>query len=299
VQKQKIIILAIGIILAIVAVFMITVYLNQQKQLMQEKAKMVVAQTLANQTSVLVAKDDIPRGATIEPDMLTAAIVPNEYLQPQVVTSTDRIAGMVTVAQFAKGEQITLSKLTQPKQQGGGGLAEMTPIGKRAITVSVDNIASLAGMIRPGDYVDVIAMVPVPVQTADGKQATQVAVMPLFQNVLVLAVGQDTSTVSKEGASSRYKKAETTTETSPLITLALGPQEANLIAFVQEQGKIRLALRSPADSQVQQVQPASWDTLFQYIMPKDASKPEAAEEAATSYVEVYRGLNKERVPISK
>ncbi len=297
-QKQKIIILAIGIVLAIVAVFMITVYLNQQKQLMQERAKMVVAQTLANQTSVLVAKQDIPRGALIEPDMLTAAIVPNQYLQPQVVTSLDRIAGMVTVAPIARGEQITLSKLAQAKQQGGGGLAEMTPIGKRAITISVDNIASLAGMIRPGDYVDVIAMVPVPVQTADGKQATQVAVMPLFQNVLILAVGRDTSTVSKEEAS-RYKKAETV-ETSPLITLALGPQEANLLAFVQEQGKIRLALRSSAYSQIEPVQPASWDTLFQYIMPKDASKPEVAkEEPATNYVEIYRGLNRERVPISK
>lgn len=298
-QKQKIIILAIGIVLAIIAVFMITVYLDQQRRLMQEKAKMAVAQTLANQTSVLVAKQDIPRGALIDADMLTAAIVPNQYLQPQVVTSSDRIAGMVTVASIAKGEQITLSKLAQAKQQAGGGLAEITPIGKRAITISVDNIASLVGMIRPGDYVDVIAMVPVPVQTADGKQATQVAAMPLFQNVLVLAIGQDTGGMPREGGS-RYKKEETK-EVSPLITLALGPQEANLIAFVQEQGKFRLVLRSPADSQIQPVQPASWDTLFQYIMPKDAStKPEVAkEQPATNYIEIYRGLSKERVPISK
>ncbi len=83
-----------------------------------------------------------------------------------------------------------------------------------------------------------------------------------------------------------------------LMTLALSPQEANLIAFVQEQGKVRLTMRSPADAKVEPMTPASWESLFQYIAPqKQGDNLPAAD--TTEYVEVLRGLNKEKVPLSK
>jgi len=295
-QRQRII-LIIGIALALIAVFMINLYLNQQRQIIMENARKKLETMQANQISVLVAKNDIPRGSIIEPKSLEAQVIPNQFMQPQAVTTLERIAGMITIAPISKGEQITLSKLTYTKQ--AGGLAEVIPVGKRAITISVDNIASLVGMIKAGDYVDVIVLLPVPVQTQEGKQVTQVAVMPLFQNVLVLAVGQQIGTLFEEKA--RYKKEEERkSEPSSLITLALSPQEANLIAFVHEQGKIRLILRSPADSKVEPIQPVSWDTLFQYLMPKEAVKPELKKEPeSVSYVEIYRGLKREKVPLSQ
>lgn len=292
-SKQKMFLIG-GIVFGILAVFMLNSYIQQQRQTAEEEAKREVR---GNQTTVLVAKQDLVKGIFIDAKMLSSEIVPNQYLQPQAVTSLDRIDGMVTVAQISKGEQITLNKLAYAR--GQESLASAIPIGKRAITVNVDNISSLLGMIKPGDYVDVISLVPVPAQTPEGKQVTQVGVIPLFQNVLVLAVGQDT------GAPGVGKnKKEEKREESPLITLALNPQEANIIAFVQEQGKIRLSLRSPGDSQIQSIQPASWDTVMQYAMPnminkdapQEAKKPEPQAEG---YVEVYRGLNKERVPIYK
>jgi len=296
-QKQKIS-LIIGIILALIAVAMTKVYIDQQRIAVQEKAKKTLAQIQASQVAVLVAKNDIPKGASISPDMLETAVVISQYRQSDAASSLDRVAGMVTAVPIPKGDQITLNKLTSPKQMGAGALAEVTPVGKRAITISVDNMASLAGMLKPGDYVDVVASVPVPVQTAEGKQASQVAVMPLFQNVLVLAVGQDTGSVSAGG--SRYKKEEKK-EMSPLITLALNPQEANLMAFVQEQGKVSLTLRSPADSQIQPVQPASWEALFQYIMPQQFAQDRNKKEVPVDtgpYVEIYRGLNKDKIPLT-
>ena len=292
-SKQKMFLIG-GIVFGILAVFMLNSYIQQQRQTAEEEAKREVR---GNQTTVLVAKQDLVKGIFIDAKMLSSEIVPNQYLQPQAVTSLDRINGMITVAQISKGEQITLNKLAYAR--GQESLASAIPIGKRAITVNVDNISSLLGMIKPGDYVDVISLVPVPMQTPEGKQVTQVGVIPLFQNVLVLAVGQDT------GAPGVGKnKKEEKREESPLITLALNPQEANIIAFVQEQGKIRLSLRSPGDSQIQSIQPASWDTVMQYAMPnminkdapQEAKKPEPQAEG---YVEVYRGLNKERVPIYK
>jgi pilus assembly protein CpaB len=304
-QKQRII-LIIGLVLGLIAVFMVNAYVVQQRQAEEQKAKEKIAQIQAEQTVVLVAKKEIPRGSIIEPDMLRTEIIPKQYVQPQAVTNLDRIAGMITIAPISTDEQVSLSKLTYPSKQRSGGLADVVPIGKRAITISVDNIAALVGMIKPGDYIDVSAVMIVPFTGADGKPINQPAVIPLFQNVLVLAVGQEIGGVITPQQESRYKKEEKR-EFSPLITLALFAQEASLIAFVQEQGKIRLTLRSPADSQKENVRPASWETLFQYIIPQETTAPavttsrkkEEALPVEKTTVEIYRGTEREAVPFSK
>jgi pilus assembly protein CpaB len=296
IDKQKLILIS-GIILGIMAIVMTKMYLDQQEQALKEKAKAAIASMQSNQTAVLVAKQDIPQGAVIDAEMFETSIVPNKFVQPQAVTSLDRIAGMVTVAPISKGEQISLSKLTRDRKVVGGDLAGITPAGKRAISIIADNMASLSGMVKPGDYVDVLATIPIPTQGQDGHVATQPAVIPLFQNVLVLAVGQNTGTANL-AAGSRYAEAAPSGGGNDLITLALGPQEANLIAFVQEQGKIRLVMRSPADANIEPIAPASWDSLFQYIMPPQKDAPAPVVDT-NEYIEVLRGLSKEKVPLSK
>jgi len=307
-QKQKIIILISGVVLAIISLVLVMSYVDQQVSSKKEEMKKAVAKQLANQTAVLMAKMPIPKGTTIEPGMVETSILPGQYVQPQAVTSMDRISGMMTIAPIEKGEQIIMSKLVISKEATGGSLAMMTPVGKRAITISVDNISSVAGMVRPGDYVDVIVTVPVPVQTADGKQSAQAAVVPLFQNVLVLAVGQETSTYLRT-SEDRYKKGEKPAP-SPLITLALNPQEASLMAFVLEQGKLRLTLRSPSDAKVESIPPASWDTLFMYMTPREQIEAREKEqkmkeqqqlrnqEDSGPYVEIFRGMKKDRLPLT-
>jgi pilus assembly protein CpaB len=280
------------------AIVMAKLYLDQQQQVINDKAKAAIANMKSTQTAVLVAKQDIPQGTTIESGMFETSIVPNKFVQPQAVTSLDRISGMATVAPISKGEQISLSKLTVIKQGGGGDLAGLTPAGKRAISIVADSVATLSGMVRPGDYVDVLVIVQIPMQNADGKVSAQIAVIPLFQNILVLAVGQNTG---GGGSSGRYAEKGSSpagnSSGNTLVTLALDPQEANLVAFVQEQGKIRLIMRSPADAKIEPVTPASWDSFFQYIMPKHA---ETAPEVDTrEYVEVMRGLSKEKMPLSR
>ncbi|HNW39402.1 MAG TPA: Flp pilus assembly protein CpaB [Candidatus Omnitrophota bacterium] len=297
IDKQKLILVS-GLVLGVMAIVMTKMYLDQQQQAVQEKAKAAIANMQSNQTAVLVARQDIPQGSVIGPEMFDTSIVPNKFVQPQAVTSLDRIAGMITVAPISKGEQISLSKLMNDKRSSSRDLAGVTPSGKRAITIVADSIASLSGMVKPGDYVDVLAILPIPTPGQDGKTVIQMAVVPLFQNILVLAVGQNTGGLSAPaGRYSETTSTSSSTSGNSLITLALGPQESSLIAFVQEQGKVRLVMRSPADAKIEPITPASWDTLFQYIMPQ---KPAAAPVIDTNeYIEVLRGLSKERVPLSK
>ena len=282
--------LGVGIILGVVLIFMIKSYLDQQRAQVMEQAREALKKIQSEQTTVLIAKNDIPPGTFVEPDMLEPKIVNNKEKEERSVNSLARIEGMIASVPINKGEQVTLDKLMYTREKGG--LSESTPVGKRAITIAVDNISSLVGMIKPGDYVDVIAMVPVPSMGADGKQTTQVSIMPLFQNVLILAVGNKTR-IAPKFSSSRAEKEDT--KDASLITLALDPNEANIISFVQEQAKIRLTLRSPADSKKEAPKPVSWDTVFEYVMPELLQKPQQAPKQPT--VEVYRGLNKEEMPL--
>lgn len=296
-QRQQKIILIAGVALAGIALLLVNAYLEQRQRQIAADARRQLEAARANSVSVLVASKDIPQGATIEVDSIAPKIVPKEYVQPDAVTSADRIAGMVAIAPISKDEQISLNKLTTIRDIDS--LSATTAIGKRAITITVDNVSSLAGMLSPGDHVDVIAMIPVPVQTPDGKVATSAGVVPLFQDVTVLAVGRETRGTKK--SQSRGRKEEKKEEISSLVTIALSPEEANIISFVQEQGKIRLVLRNPGDAQIQTTfQPANWDSVLQYVMPQALIKPEPKkEEEPKAVVEIYRGMNREKVILEK
>jgi pilus assembly protein CpaB len=300
--RQKII-LIIGVLLAVSAVFLVRSYLDEQRKAIIYDAKRQLAKAQEDSIPVLVANTDIPAGSPVDPNKFQTKYASKKNIEPQAISSPDRIAGMVTVVPIAQGEQATLSKFARIRQQTIG-LAESTPIGKRAVTISVDNLSSFAGMLKSGNYVDVIATITVP--ASQQIKVAKTSVIPVFQNVLVLAVGQNIMAGSPE--EKKYMKNEKS-EASPFITLALSPEEASLFSFIQEQGKIRLVLRSSSDANIERIQPANWENLFNYLNPSlprservetEQVKAEAkAAEGPAVFVEVYRGLNKERVPLSK
>jgi pilus assembly protein CpaB len=319
-MPRKTIFIIASVFFAILAVVAANIYLTQRAQEVRQQAQREVAQSEAMRGIVVIAKGDIPKGTTLEPDMLDTKLLIKDYLEPRAVQYPERIVGMVTLVPVSQGEQITFNKLMSPKELSiSTSLAMNTPVGKRAISLPVDNLSSLMGMIRAGDYVDVLTTIPVPSQDANGQQGMQPAVVPLFQNVLVLAVDQQSSAPVETQPSSRYSGGGGGGGGGipQLITLALTPQEASLLAFVQEQGKIRLSLRSPADSNIEPVQMATWENLFSYLVPQElknklaaeaeqqlqekAQAPEQPAEVAPKKpreIEIYRGLKKETMPVS-
>lgn len=274
----------------LIAVVLINIYISQQTEAAKQRALL----SQKNLSTVVVAKKDIPAGSAITEDMVKEETVVRSVLQPRAAQAIDRVAGRVALAPISKGEQLLLNKLAISGQETS--LSSKIPPGKRAITIPVDNISSVGGMIKPGDHVDVLGNVPIPAVSREGKPVTQLTTMPLFQNVLVLATGQEFTTAPAATGESASRGARTS---FPVITLALSPQEANLIAFAQEQGKIRFVLRSPGDSQVQPAAPATWDALYRAIFPPGTfqqeepaqQQPTAARPSRT--VEIYRGANRE------
>lgn len=289
-----------GLIIAVAAAFIATIlvitWLNQQQRRMAEDMSKRFKELHANTVDAIYAKADIPRGKIISEDMIFTKPMTKSSLPAEAATSVARVIDRVAAVNIKQGSLIQLDMVGSPIAREST-LAARTPIGKRAISVSVDNISSLVGMIKPGDYVDVISLILLPATTAEGKQATQPATVPLFQNVQVLAVGSQLGRPQEADSGLRRRREESESkESAPLITLALNPEETNLLAFVQEQGKIRLVLRSPADAKTEAVQPANWETLLKYLYPNIDLRPVEEEPLQ---VEVVRGFKKEMMPITQ
>ncbi|HOX54308.1 MAG: Flp pilus assembly protein CpaB [Candidatus Omnitrophica bacterium] len=301
--------LIIGAVLALFAVFLVRIYLNQQREAIRIQESRRTERLKESQSPILVAKVDIAPQTILEPSMFDVAIAPANQIPPQAVTSYDQILQKEAVAPIAKGEPILLTKLmeaTRKKKTEGVvvSLSTATPAGKRAVTIPVDNIASVGGMVNPGDNVDVVCLLSVPEDTATQKKtAKREVILPLFQNILVLAVGSDIvgaveeQVVDQKGKPVAPKEKASGAKT---VTLALSPQEANIIAFVQEQGKIRLVLRSPQDSLIQKdVKPISWETLFKLLRQDEGGKDIKTEDfAPKDTIEIYRGMKREVIPLS-
>jgi len=296
--------LIIAIACGIAAILLLNAYIRKkeleiwnkikQAQAEQQQKQQAQAQSPQQQMGVaLVAAKEIPAQTPITADFITFQQIPVEYIQPGIAASLEQIIGQISSVPIAAGEQIIQAKLMAPGKIVKG-LAGITPPGKRAVTVTVEDIASVANLLHPGDYVDVLALINIPAGALSQQKEKTSTLLTLFQGVEILAIGEQL--ISAPGAGSEEKKDKTkiSTPQKDKITFALTPKEANLLAFVQEHGKIRVSLRSAEDSNIEQIEPANWETLFKYLSTESEGK---AGFAGKPTVEIYRGLQKEVVPL--
>jgi pilus assembly protein CpaB len=171
-----------------------------------------------------------------------------------------------------------------------------TPPGKRAVTILIDALSAVGGLVNPGDMVDVIAQLTIPKGFHPGGDKDLVTTV-LFQNLQVLAVNTQFEPLETQAS---YNQQQNSREIN--LTLAMDPNEAALMSFAQTNGKLQLALRSPADrGGITEMDIASWETLSDYIMeaqgtnlqiPKKKSAVAVSagtSEEITPFVQVFRG----------
>ena len=313
-MRDKILPLAIGIILAAVATYMINVYMKQLKEESQEEAKKTVIALQKNQAMVFIARRNIPAGAYIAPNMIDTMTIFRNQMPPNAIRHFGELENK-TASRYVKAGELLTTDLVKGsiKPEEATSLSMVVPKGKRATTIPVDNISSLVGMLEPGDHVDVIGIVNLPVP---GSDKTQVMSVSLFQNILVLAVGEEYGAekiAAAQGLVQKFLKPTTTKkddkkEKNPLITLALDPEDVGIISYVQENGKIRLVLRSPMDTSKKDVPPINNMNFYQFlasrgvtppVQVKTTTKPTKVSRTTTVTkpesrgIEVYRGLEME------
>lgn len=178
---------------------------------------------------VLVPKEDLLKGTPLNAKVVAVREVPAEWAHSNAVTPEqfDRIENQKLAYPAARGEMLLWSLL---EGQRAPTFSSRLAAGRRAITVPVDEVNSISGMVEPGDRIDLMVSV---------RKDTRSYMFPLLQNVAILATGSRAvvDADAKEG-----RRSFTT------ITLEASPEDAQRVLAAREVGKLAAVLRAPGDT---------------------------------------------------
>jgi pilus assembly protein CpaB len=235
--------------------------------------------------AVLVAAADLPVGSFVQPDSLRwqdwpDVAVPASYL---MCGESDEavMVGAVVRQPLATGQPLTASAVVKPGDRGF--LAAVLEPGMRAISVPIDEAAGNAGLVVPGDRVDLILTQTI---NAEGDPAGARRVSEtVLEDLRVIAVGRRISSAEAE-----EKQAART------ATLEANPAAAEKVALLAELGKLSLSLRSLAQEDTDapaQIRASAftWDS--------DASPALRPENQQRTTMSVMRGDKLETINIRR
>jgi len=178
---------------------------------------------------ILIASRDIPARMRITPDMLTRVQRSAAEVEPGALADPKQVQGDIALITIPTGSTITETKVGRPAEVG---LTVRLKPGMRAISIPVDRVKAVSGLLQPGDRVDVLASVP----KVPGQQPKAVTII---RGALVLAINSSLETAG----------ATPSPENSNLVTVTLGvtAQQADLLTMADLNTTLRLALRSPQE----------------------------------------------------
>ena len=210
------------------------------------------------QRGILIAKTDIPARATIDVSMLKRVSRSISQIEPGAVTDAHIALGSLALVSLPAGSTITASRIGRPQEVA---LAVVLKRGMRAVSIGIDRVKAVGGLIQPGDRVDVIA---VPARVGDETPQGHT----ILRGALVLASGTQMESTTQPAALPGAADAATLTT----VTLGVTPAQADLLATADMNATLRLALRSPQE-------PVGAATVERFVLPvAPVSKP-----AATSF----------------
>ena len=235
-SSRRTVILIGAIVVGVLAAFATLRYVSGVEDQAQEDAR---------QVPILVATDTIPEGMSVAEASSLGFIAEAEIAQSSVpvdaVDSVDQLGNKVAVIDISARTPITGS-LFITRDQAFVTNSERIPEGMVAVTVSVDQVRGVAGLIVPGDRVNMMVT-----STSDGGDGAEAAAgggtvgfltnpaYTLFQGVEVLFVGQRAGlSPSEQGgdAESTEDSNQLVQGGSNLLTLAVPPEAAEIIASV-------------------------------------------------------------------
>ena len=219
-------VILISLIIALLTSFLVFLYIKKATS----KADAV------EYINVYAAAKTLPPKHKITNEDIKTIKVTREYLNSKAVLNSADIIGKRLRDRIIEGEQVLRDRLVD---ENNLALAYNVPEGKRAVSVNVNEQIEVANLIRPGDYVDVIASFEKDeIEDNAGKTVYPRITRTIIQNVMVLALGQDL-----------YIIEEKPKELPKTVTLAVDPRDAEKLVYASDFAVIRLALRSVEDEE--------------------------------------------------
>ena len=228
-----------------------------------EKARVLVAAKPMHPGALMKAEDMGVR--EVELDKL-----PEGYIQADDANVRRNLVGAMTRRAMAPGEAFASGDLLRPGDHGF--LSAVLRPGYRAVTIAVDAVSGAAGLIWPGDRVDLILT-----QTMDeagSSAAKRIAAETVLRDVRVIAIDQQ----MVQGATGVIDNSPART-----ITLEVSSASGEQVQIATKLGKISLAVRSAESGPSEDKDGTTWAGDVSNALNARAPRP------VVSSVKVFTG----------
>lgn len=270
-------------------IFASIAFVGAQRYLQEERSKIEVDwRERYRPTPVVVAAAALPAGKVLSVEDLAKREMPAAYL-PGGTLPVDEIAtviGQQLVIPLAAGDALSMAHLSG---HGGQALASRLLNGTRAVTVPVDEVSSQAGLVRPGDQVDLLLAE----ETSEGSVRC-VTVKPLLESLTVLATGAHQVDPARGADELLQRRAELGISYSTM-TLDVTPEQAQQLALALRVGDLIPLLRGQGDATPVALKPRVSDSpACEPVEQKKSATPSRAKvPRAGRSVELWVGGDRE------
>lgn len=186
----------------------------------------------AERVEVFKIVQDIPKGTfgdeAVAQGMIEKARIPREFRPASAINSLAEIDGLVAVIDLAANQPV-LSNQFVAQAESLSTFSSLLKNNEVAVTISVDQVKGVAGLLVPGDFVNMM------VSTTPEEASGSVYTAPnrvLYQKVQILAVGQTRKLEPGETAATNANGTAVAATNSGLITFAVPSVAAQRIASV-------------------------------------------------------------------
>ncbi|SDD59048.1 Flp pilus assembly protein CpaB [Paraburkholderia lycopersici] len=188
---------------------------------------------------VRVAAADLPAGLLLRDadlawkEMPAASVRAGAQLEGDTANAIE-LKGALLRQAVSAGQPVLSDEVILPGDPGF--LAATLKPGMRAVSVAIDEVSGNAGLIEPGDYVDLLLTQQMSGRTDE--PALAVSSETIVQHVRVLAVG---SVIQRPKTDGNTPDAGNRART---VTLEVTPERAEVVSVAARLGSLSLALRS-------------------------------------------------------
>src|SRR5688572_3438956 len=185
--------------------------------------------------AVAMLARDVPLGAVLAEADLAVRAVPSQYVEARHVRAADvsSVVGVRTANQLRANESLLWTDLAAASTFSRN-LSGLVRVGMRAVALDLGSGADFAGLVRPGDRVDLMLTV----NSGTRQQSTHA----IAQAALVVAVGGDTG-----GAGGATSDPGARPARRGGVSVALTAEHAALVTHARSLGDLSIVLRNPDD----------------------------------------------------
>ncbi|MDO4230984.1 MAG: Flp pilus assembly protein CpaB [Lautropia sp.] len=233
-RHRNLLLMSTALLCGGIAVYAGSRYVDEQ--VAQERLRL--APTPKRMAEVVVATRPLEKGDVVAPEVMALRSVPVDYVPSAAVTaaSFESLAGQMLLQPMRPGEILTAHAVTRGDELTFS--SRLKP-GIRALTISVDEINSISGMLQPGDRIDLLLTARPPAAGNSG-DARQEATVPLLQNLLVMATGRQVRPGEEDPQGGERQFSA--------VTVEVTPAQAKRLIVAQAAGRLTAILRNPQDA---------------------------------------------------